>query len=407
MDHIVVVGASLAGLRACEQLRTSGYAGRVTLVGAEAHEPYDRPPLSKKLLAGDWDADRIRLRKPGELDELRIDTMLGVRAVALDPARQVVELDGLAPLAYDGLIVATGAAPRRLPGQPDAAGIHVLRTLDDATGLRPELVDGARVVVIGAGFVGLEVAATARGRGGDVTVLEGLPAPLVRALGAEMGAAVAAVHGRNGVDVRCGVQVAGITVADGRVRAVALADGTELPADVVVVGIGVSPTVDWLTGSGTELRDGVVCDATLWTGIPNVFAAGDCVRWFNELYGEEMRVEHWTNAAEQGAAAATNLLAVAAGDAAVPYAPVPFFWSDQYDSRIQYLGRAAGTADEQVVVVAGDLGGRFAALYGQDGRFRAALGVTMPRMVMPMRKLLMQRASWEEALAFAEAARPA
>ena len=179
-----------------------------------------------------------------------------------------------------------------------------------------------------------------------------------------------------------------------------------MPADVVVVGIGVTPQIDWLAGSGAELRDGVVCDATLWTRVPNVYAAGDCVRWVNELYGEEMRVEHWTNAAEQGAAAAKNLLAVAAGEAPEPYAPVPFFWSDQYDSRIQYLGRAAGTPDEQVVVVAGEVDGKFAAFYGAGGRFRAVLGVTMPRMVMPMRKLLTERASWDEALAVAEQTRP-
>lgn len=412
MEHIVVVGASLAGLRACEQLRTAGFAGRVTLVGAERHEPYDRPPLSKKLLAGDWEADRIRLRKPGELDELGIETFLGARATALDPARQVVDLDGGAAVPYDGLIVATGAAPRHLPGQPSAAGIHVLRTLDDSLALRDELVAGARVVVIGAGFIGLEVAATARGRGCEVVVLEGLPAPLVRALGAEMGTAVAAVHERNGVDLRCAVQVAGIVVADDRVRAVALADGSEVPADVVVVGIGVSPQVDWLAGSGARLGDGVICDAALWTGVPNVFAAGDCVRWTNLAFGEdgvgeEMRVEHWTNAAEQGAHAANNLLAAAAGEATTPYAPVPFFWSDQYDSRVQYLGRAAGTADEEVRVVAGDVDGKFCAMYGKDGRFRAVLGVTMPRMVMPMRKLLTERASWDEALAAAERARPA
>jgi len=406
MDHVVVVGASLAGLRACEQLRTAGFAGRVTLIGAETHEPYDRPPLSKKLLAGDWEPDRIRLRKPGELDELRIETRFGVRATKLDAERQVVEVDDGADQPYDGLIIATGAAPRHLPGQPDARGIHVLRTLDDSIQLRTELVDGARVVVIGAGFIGLEVAATARHRGCEVVVLEGLPAPLVRGLGERMGTAVAAVHGRHGVDVRCGVQVAGIEVDGGRVRAVSLADGTALPADVVVVGIGVSPCVDWLVGSGAELRDGVVCDATLWTGLPNVFAAGDCARWVNEQFGEEMRVEHWTNAAEQGAAVANNLVALSRGEPTTPYSAVPFFWSDQYDSRIQCLGRAAGAPDEEIVVVAGDLDGRFAALYGHEGRLRAVLGVTMPRMVMPMRKLLTERASWDEALAFAAAARP-
>jgi NADPH-dependent 2,4-dienoyl-CoA reductase/sulfur reductase-like enzyme len=229
-----------------------------------------------------------------------------------------------------------------------------------------------------------------------------------------MGTAVAGVHARHGVDVRCGVQVAGIEAANGRVRAVALADGSELPADVVLVGIGVAPAVDWLAGSGVELRDGVVCDSGLWTGLPGVFAAGDCARWTNLLFGdggeegagEEMRVEHWTNAAEQGAAAANNLLAVAAGEAPTPYAPVPFFWSDQFDSRIQFLGRPAGMPDEQVEVVAGDLDGRFCALYGHRGRLRAVLGVTMPKMVMPLRKLLLERASWKDGLAEAEARRP-
>ena len=375
MDHIVVVGASLAGLRTCEQLRLNGFAGRITLLGAEPHEPYDRPPLSKKLLAGDWDPDRVRLRKPGELDELRIDARLGASATGLDPERQVVSLDDGTEMSYDGLVVATGAAPRRLPGQPDAAGIHLLRTLDDSLALREELIPGAEVVVIGAGFIGLEVAATARTRGCEVVVLEGLPAPLVRALGAEMGTAVAAVHGRNGVEVRCGVQVAGIEVDGGRVRAVGLAGGAAVPADVVVVGIGVTPCVDWLAGSGAELRDGVVCDATLWTGLTNVFAAGDCARWVNEQFGEEMRVEHWTNAAEQGAAVANNLVALSRGEPTEPYSAVPFFWSDQFDSRIQFLGRATGTPDDQVEVVAGDLDGKFCALYGHQDRLRGVLGV--------------------------------
>ena len=206
----------------------------------------------------------------------------------------------------------------------------------------------------------------------------------------------------------CGAasQVAGIEVDGGRVRGVRLADGAVVPADVVVVGIGVGPAVDWLAGSGAELRDGVVCDSTLWTGLANVFAAGDCARWHNDLYDEEMRVEHWTNAAEQGAAAAANLLASSRGEPTLPYAPVPFFWSDQFDSRIQFLGRPAGTPDEQIEVVAGEVDGKFCALYGHQGRLRGVLGVTMPRMVMPLRKLLTERATWEEGLAFAERARP-
>ncbi|MCU1502704.1 MAG: ferredoxin reductase [Ilumatobacteraceae bacterium] len=422
MDHVVVVGASLAGLRACEQLRTSGFAGTVTLIGAEPHLPYDRPPLSKKLLAGESEPDRIHLRKPTELDTLRIDTRFGVSAVGLDTLARRVSLDDGSTVPYDGLVIATGAAPRRLPGQPDAAGVHVLRTLDHALALRAELVEGRRVVVIGAGFIGLEVAATARTRGCQVVVLEGAPAPMIRGLGAAMGTAVAAVHERHGVDVRCGVQVAAIETGASGVRGVSLVDGTLVRADVVLVGVGVAPVTEWLAGSGLTVRDGVVCDETLWTGAPGVYAAGDCARWMNPLFGdlqpdpagapgpdgaaaaaapagEEMRVEHWTNAAEQGAAAAANLLATTAGEPPTPYAPVPFFWSDQFESRIQFVGRAAGAPDEVVEVVAGDPSGPFVALYGHRGRLRGALGVSMPRLVMPYRKLLAARASWDEAIA--------
>jgi NADPH-dependent 2,4-dienoyl-CoA reductase/sulfur reductase-like enzyme len=204
--------------------------------------------------------------------------------------------------------------------------------------------------------------------------------------------------------VRCDVQVAAIEVDGGRVRGVALADGSVVGADVVVVGVGVAPVTEWLAGSGLQVTDGIVCDETLWTGVPGIYAAGDCARWTNPLFGEageEMRVEHWTNAAEQGAAAAANLLAVAAGEQPVPYAPVPFFWSDQFDSRIQFVGRAAGAVDEEVRVVAGDPAGPFVALYGHRGRLRGALGVSMPRLVMPYRKLLAERVSWDAALAHA------
>ena len=421
MDHVVVVGASLAGLRACETLRNDGFEGWLTLVGAEAEVPYDRPPLSKKLLAGEWEPDRIRLRKPDDFDSLRLDLRLGVRATGLDTANRELTLADESVLTYDGLILATGASCRRLPGQPDLDGVFELRTLADAMALRDRLVgEGTRVTVIGAGFIGLEVAATARQRGCSVTVLEGGPAPLIRGLGAEMGVAVASVHGRHGVDVRCGVQVAkiegdgiegdgiegdGIEGDRGRVRGVRLADGELVPSDVVVVGIGVAPATDWLAGSDLVLRDGIVCDDALWTGEPSVYAAGDCARWHNRVFDPhddaEMRVEHWTNAAEQGAAAARNLLAVAQGEPAVPYQAVPFFWSDQFDSRIQFVGRAHGGDD--VHVFAGSTDGAFAALYGWQGRLRGVLGVSMPKMVMPFRALIAAQASWDEALGKAAA----
>jgi NADPH-dependent 2,4-dienoyl-CoA reductase/sulfur reductase-like enzyme len=404
LSHVVVVGASLAGVRAAETLRTNGFEGSITLVGDELHLPYDRPPLSKKVLAGEWEPDRIGLRKGDEYGVLELDLRLGMRAERLDPVGRVVHLSDGSTLSYDGLIVATGCAPRRLPGQPvGLPGLFELRTLDDSLALRGALDESpARVLVIGAGFIGSEVAATARQRGLDVTVVEALPVPLVRGLGVQMGGACAALHLDHGVDLRLGVGVEGF---DGttRIERVRLSDGSAVEADVVVVGVGVAPVTDWLAGSGLELRDGVVCDETLAAGPAGVYAAGDIARWPNRLFGEEMRVEHWTNAAEQGAAAAANLLAAAVGTAPAPYAPVPFFWSDQYDARIQFVGRSS--SDDEVRVVHGSVEDRsFVALYGRDGRLRGALGMSQPRLLMPYRKLLSTGVSWEDALSHAAGA---
>lgn len=396
MDRVVVVGASLAGLRACETLRSGGFEGVITLVGAEAEVPYDRPPLSKKFLAGEWEADRIRLRKPDDFASLSLDLRLGVAASGLRTADRTVQLADGSTIAGDAVVIATGTTVRRLPGQPDWPGIVELRTLADSTNLRTRLTPGARVVVVGAGFIGLEVAATARALGCDVMVLEGAPAPLMRALGHELGTAVASVHGRHGVTVRCSVGVAGFDGDERGVRGVVLTDGEVVPADVVVVGVGVRPATDWLADSGLLLDDGVMCDASL-RAAPGIVAAGDCVRWPNGVFdGEVMRIEHWTNAAEQGAAATSTLLAVAAGEEPPRYESVPFFWSDQFDSRVQFVGRAHG--DDQTHVFAGDTGGAFAALYGWHGRLRGVLGVSMPKMVMPFRALIAAKASWDDAL---------
>jgi NADPH-dependent 2,4-dienoyl-CoA reductase/sulfur reductase-like enzyme len=403
MADVVVVGASLAGLRAVETLRNEGYEGRVTLIGAEHHLPYDRPPLSKKVLAGEWEPDRIALRRDGDLGSLDVVAHLGREASALDVGRQVVTLLDGEEVPYDGLVIATGATVRRLPDQPELEGVHVLRTLDDSLALRAALTSGApHVVVVGAGFIGSEVAATARGLGCDVTILEALPVPLERALGPRMGHACAALHGDHGVDLRVGVGVAGLEGASGRVEAVRLTDGTRVAADVVVVGVGVAPATGWLEESGLTLRDGVVCDPTLAAGPPGVYAAGDICRWTNRLFAEEMRVEHWTNAAEQGAHAARSLLATATGQEAEPYAPVPFFWSDQYGQRIQFLGRAG--PDDEVRVVSGSVEERgFVALYGRAGRLRGVLGLSCPKLVMPYQKLLASGITWDDALGHAAA----
>jgi NADPH-dependent 2,4-dienoyl-CoA reductase/sulfur reductase-like enzyme len=370
------------------------------MVGNEAHKPYDRPPLSKNYLAGDWDEERVALRKPEAFDALNITWKLGHAATSLNTTTNTVTLQSGETISYDGLIIATGGTVRRLPNQPELAGVHVLRTLNDATALRDQLTEGARVVVIGAGFIGLEAAATATKRGAHVTVLEGLEAPLIRALGAEMGAAIGEVHRHNGVTVLCGVQVAEIR-GDSRVTSVALTSGEEIPADVVVVGIGVSPATAWLDNSGLTIRDGVVCDANLCAGPQNVFAAGDVLRWPNALFADveaDMRVEHWTNAAEQGAHAATNLLATLNNAERAPYEAVPFFWSDQFDARIQCLGRPSGTA--QVDVVAGSTAdGKWCAIYSVNNRLTAVLGVSQPKLVMPSRALLSTHTTRDDALA--------
>lgn len=403
---IAVVGASLAGLRAAETLRSDGFTGRITMIGAEDRLPYDRPPLSKKLLAGEWEPDRIALRKPEDFSSLDLEWTLGSAATALDLVHRQVKLANGKSVHFDGLIIATGSSARRLPNQPDWNGIHVLRTLEDALALRQAMMgspEGSkpRVVVIGAGFIGLEVAATARGRGCQVTVLEGAPAPMMRGLGVDMGRAAALVHGDNGVDLRTGISVASfVESTPGRVGGVVLGTGETVDADIVLVGIGAAPVTAWLEGSGVEIRDGVVCDHFLNAGHPLVYAAGDVCRWTNDLYGREMRVEHWTTASEQGAAAARNLLAEAAGLDRVPYSAVPFFWSDQFTARIQFLGRSEG--DERVHVVIGSPQDRaFVALYERAGILVAALGVSRPRQLMPFRPLIASRVSIADALEFA------
>ncbi len=402
MDNVIVVGAGLAGLRAAEALRGDGFDGRIQMIGEEVHRPYDRPPLSKKLLAGEWEPNRVGLRNPDQLDALQLDWMLGRRAIAVDGDARQVELDGGERLPYDGLVLAVGSTPRRLP-TPELEGLFVLRTLDDSLALRRDFEAAPRVVVIGAGFIGAEVAATARGRGLDVTVLEALPTPLVRGLGPVMGEACGARLRAGGVDLRCGVSVAALeSDGAGRVAGVRLADGTTIDADVVVVGIGVTPDVAWLDGSGLSLADGIVCDATLAAGPPGVVAAGDCVRWPHPRHSGLLRLEHWTNAAEQGAHAGRTLLALAAGGRGEPFEPVPFFWSDQFDARIQLVGHAG--PDDEVHVVHGSLDeGRFVALYGRDGLLTAALGVSLPRLLMPYRALLAEGARLDAAIAAAQA----
>ena len=396
MKSVTIVGASLAGMRAAESLRREGFDGTVTVVGDETDAPYDRPPLSKQVLAGEWEPERIALYDAEALDDLRLAWRLGTRAVAFDAASRTVTLEGGERLGADGVVIATGARTRTLPGTEDLAGVYTLRSLADSLAIRAEFeATPGRVVVVGAGFIGAEVAATARGRGLDVTMVEMAETPLERVLGAELGRVCADVHRDHGVDLRLGVGVAEIT-GDDRVEQVVLSDGTRLDADVVIVGVGVIPNTEWLEGSGLEIHNGVVCDETCLAA-PGVVAAGDVARWPNRLFGQSMRVEHWDNAIDQGMAAARRLLA---GDDAEPFAPVPWFWSDQYDRKIQLAGRS-GPDDDVVVVTGSPEERRFAAVYGRAGRIVAVLGFNRPRHVMQYRRLIARGASWDEALEFA------
>jgi NADPH-dependent 2,4-dienoyl-CoA reductase/sulfur reductase-like enzyme len=400
IERLVVVGASLAGLRAVEAARKAGFGGSITLIGAERHLPYDRPPLSKAFLdplPGGTEPQPPFFR-PAEVytDGLGVDLMLGEPAAGLDTERRAVRV-GDRDVPYDVLVIATGARARTLPGTGHLQGVFGLRTLDDALGIRAALDAGARTVVIGAGFIGSEVASSARKRGLDVTVVEALPTPLVRATGTRMGAAIAALHERNGTRLLCGT---GVRAVEGgaTVERVVLEDGTVLEADLVVVGIGASPAVEWLEGSGLTLDNGIVCDETMYTGVPGVYAAGDVASWFNGVMGRRQRLEHWTSAAEQGAAAARNALDPRHS---TPYGTVPYFWSDWYDSRIQFVG--SPEADE-VRLVDGDASRdrRWIALYRSGDRLIGALTVNGPTDIMKYRGLIQKQTRWDEALAFAK-----
>ncbi len=400
-DRIVIVGASLAGFRAAEELRHLGHEGSITIVGDEPHRPYDRPPLSKQVLAGRRPPEATALDPAsGTIDDLGLDWRLGTSATGLELAERNVLLGGGERLPFDGLVIATGASPRRLPGTDHLDGVHTLRTLDDCLAIRGVLEAGPRrVAVVGAGFIGAEVAATCRGLGIDVSLIEALPVPLERGLGSQMGAVMADLHRDHGVDVRLGV---GVVLIDGTDRAerVRLTDGSVLDVDLVVVGIGVTPNTDWLEGSGLTIDNGVLCDETCLAA-PGVVAAGDVARWPNVRFDEVMRVEHWDNAVEMSAHAARTLLT--APGAALAFAPVPWFWSDQYDRKVQLAGRAG--PDDLVEVVSGSVEERrFVTFYGRGGRLVGVLGMNQPAKVMRWRALVEEPTAWDDALATARGA---
>ncbi|MET9882101.1 FAD-dependent oxidoreductase [Streptomyces sp. NPDC006430] len=385
MRTVAVVGASLAGLSAARSLREQGYDGRLVLIGDEPHRPYDRPPLSKEFLAGEVDEHALALEAEGE--DLAAVWELGARAVGLDTGSRGehhVRLgDGRSVRAH-GIVIATGAAARTLPGSGRLDGVHVLRTLEDARALREDLARGGRLVVVGGGLVGAEVASTAHRMGLDVTVLEAAPAPLAGPLGAEMGSLVSLLHGDHGVRLWCGVGVRSL-VGTRRVEAVLLADGRRIDADTVLVGVGARPCTDWLAGSGLDLDDGVRCDAAGRTNVPGIVAVGDCAAWYEPAVGAYRRVEHWTGARERPATAVAALLS---GGRATPEPPrPPYFWSDQYGIRIQFAGYAAEA--DSVAIEEGAADDRsFLAVYRSAGRPVAVLGLNQTRLFTRWRRRL-------------------
>ncbi|MDP4505300.1 NAD(P)/FAD-dependent oxidoreductase [Nonomuraea turcica] len=394
MKRIVVVGAGLAGLRTVEALRKLGFDGAVTLLGAEEIGPYDRPPLSKQVLTGKGDPAETAYRSAAHYADLRVELRLGQPATALDLTSRTVKTDG-GELSFDGLIVATGAAARLLAVESGPSRIHRLRTLDDARELRDALQVSRHVVVIGAGFIGSEIASSARMLGLEVTLLEAAPVPLARVVGPQIGQICAALHRENGTRLICGAQV-GSVEGSGRVR---LTDGRIIEGDLVVAGIGAAPETGWLASSGLTVADGLVCDPFLSAGHPAVYAAGDVVRWRNPLFGTSMRTEQWTNAVEQARRAAANLLADPGKGQ--PYAGVNYFWSDQYGVRIQSAGIAE--ADEVRVVHGSPAEFRFLAYYRKGDRLVGAFAMDQPVPLVRSKLLIEARTSWEEALSLVRA----
>ena len=370
----MIVGGGLAAARTAEQLRRAEYTGAITIVSDENHLPYDRPPLSKEVLRAETDDVTL---KPAEFyADNDIAVLLGNGARSVDTVAKSLTLADGTTLGYDELVIATGLVPKRIPSFPDLPGIHVLRSLDESRALRSEARDAARAVVVGAGFIGCEVAASLRTLDVNVTLVEPQPAPLASVLGEQIGGLITRLHQAEGIDVRCGVGVAEVS-GDDRVRKVTLTDGSELDADLVIVGIGSKPATDWLEDSGITIDNGVVCDEVGRTTAPHVWAIGDVASWLDVVAGQ-VRVEHWSNVADQARAMVPAML----GHEASAAVTVPYFWSDQYDVKIQCLGEPEATDTVHIVE---DDGRKFLAYYERDGVVVGVVGGGMPGKVMKTR----------------------
>jgi len=386
---ILIVGASVAGVRTAQALRSGGFTGSITLLGEEVHHPYDKPPITKAMLETSGDGARIPLLSEEGLTALNVDLHLGVRAVALDPVRRIVTTDAGRRLTYEHLVIATGVVPRTLPTMGRLSGVHAVRTADDAVSLRAALPNAEHVVTIGGGFIGAEFATAARTYGRQVTVVEAQDIPMAHIVGSEVGALLSELHAANGVKLLTGAAFSRFEGHE-RVSAVVLDDDRSLPADLVVVGIGTHPATEWLATSGLPIDDGIECDEQLRViGFPEIHAAGDVARWPHPFYGTSVRIEHWTNANDHGAVVAASIL-----DQPIPATPVPYVWSDQYGHRIQIVGRPnAG----ELTLRLGDAENQLVALYADPaGSLIGAVVVDDPRLLLRCRKAITKRARVDE-----------
>ncbi len=379
----VIVGAGLAGGKAAETLRTEGFDGSIVLVGAEPDRPYERPPLSKGYLQGKEPREKAFVHEPGWYVEHDVDLRLSTSATSIDTSAHTVALDSRETVAYDKLLIATGAEPRALPVTgADLDGVLTLRRLPDSDRIKGVLRSGARIVVIGAGWIGLEVTAAAREAGAEVTVVEVAPLPLQRVLGDEVATVFADLHRDHGVDLRFGAAVGEIR-GNGRVEAVALKDGTELPADAVIVGVGVAPSVALAEASGLTIDNGIATDEYFRTSAPDVYAVGDVANVQHPLYGRRIRVEHWANALNGGPAAARSMLGQE-----TPYDRLPYFFTDQYDLGMEYCGYVEPGGYDRVVF-RGDVAKReFIAFWLAGGKVLAGMNVNVWDVTEPIQELI-------------------
>lgn len=381
-DATVIVGSSIGGVRTAQALRLEGYTGDIVLVGEETELPYDKPPLSKAVLAGTAEESSIRLLTRDEADAAGIRLLLGHRGTGVDIAGSMVELEGHGPVGFDNLVIATGASARPSPwGQ--RAGIHILRTLEDARRLRADLLSGGHLAVIGAGFIGAEAAATARSLGLDVTVIDPLPVPMSRIFNPEIGQWFGDLHRSKGISTIFGTGVESLEGEQGSF-VLRLTNGKRINASVVLVGIGAIPNDGWLASSGLLVDNGVVLDEFCRAvDAPNVYAVGDVARWRHLTHAEDIRIEHWTNAVEQASCVAHNITHPGAPRA---YTPTEYVWSDQHDWKIQVVGRVGGGSDYSVIGHP-EVHGRFAALYTGDGTsLRGAAIVNWPKALVACRR---------------------